>query len=286
MADLLLVRDKPREVLQHYSAYCDAVWKFYKAHAPDPLLEKAAFLRALDLAHAVYFSAGCPASTFIPACVGVARTRISISADRHVRSTAGLPPSQAGTPSVLHLCSTGLMPHGISGSSRLRADFAAAVRLDDGTTAGCRVAIRVRCAQTPRPHRECAEPADFRGGAGEHQLMVLAGVADFRSATANLRLPGPNFEPARVAVHAFHSTFSSLRSCHWFWLSTAWSGGTGAQLDDRLAGAGSLVYYAWWKPEFLLLLLTSYWSMRLGQGTLRRRLSRRRRQRNGSRNRL
>jgi len=51
--------ENPGEVLQHYPAYCEEVWKFYEAHALAPRLDKAAFERTLHLAHAVYFSAGC-----------------------------------------------------------------------------------------------------------------------------------------------------------------------------------------------------------------------------------
>jgi len=56
--------DNPAEVLDHYRSYRDEVWKFYEAHGSTPRLDKDAFVRALDLAHAVYFSAACPPEYF------------------------------------------------------------------------------------------------------------------------------------------------------------------------------------------------------------------------------
>jgi glycosyltransferase domain-containing protein len=56
--------DNPEEFLEHYRAYRAELWKFYETHAPAPRLEKAAFLRVLDLAHAVFFSARCSAEHF------------------------------------------------------------------------------------------------------------------------------------------------------------------------------------------------------------------------------
>jgi glycosyltransferase domain-containing protein len=56
--------ENPGELLEHYARYCDEVWMFYEANASAPRLEKAAFERALHLAHAVYFSAGCPPEYF------------------------------------------------------------------------------------------------------------------------------------------------------------------------------------------------------------------------------
>jgi hypothetical protein len=54
----------PAEVMEHYRGYRDAVWKFYQAHGRAPLLEKVPFYKVLDLAHAVYLSAGCPPEYF------------------------------------------------------------------------------------------------------------------------------------------------------------------------------------------------------------------------------
>lgn len=56
--------ENPGEVLQHYAAYCERLWSFHEAHAPAPRLDRAAFERTLHLAHAVYFSAGCPPEYF------------------------------------------------------------------------------------------------------------------------------------------------------------------------------------------------------------------------------
>lgn len=52
------------EVLEHYRIYCGEIWKFYEGHGPAPRLEKESFFKTLDLAHAVYFSAGCPPEYF------------------------------------------------------------------------------------------------------------------------------------------------------------------------------------------------------------------------------
>jgi glycosyltransferase domain-containing protein len=56
--------DNPAEVLDEYRAYCGELWKFYEAHGTAPRLDKKAFFKTLDLAHAVYFSAGCPPEYF------------------------------------------------------------------------------------------------------------------------------------------------------------------------------------------------------------------------------
>lgn len=49
----------PGEVLQGYAAYREKVWSFYGRGTSEPRLGREAFLRALDVAHAVYFAAGC-----------------------------------------------------------------------------------------------------------------------------------------------------------------------------------------------------------------------------------
>jgi glycosyltransferase domain-containing protein len=56
--------DDPTELLRHYRAYCGELWKFYDTHGPAPRLDRAAFFKVLDLAHTVYFSAGCPPRYF------------------------------------------------------------------------------------------------------------------------------------------------------------------------------------------------------------------------------
>ena len=57
--------DDPAELIEHYRAYRDEVTKFYEAHGPEPQLDRNALTRLLDLAHAIYFSAGCPPDYFM-----------------------------------------------------------------------------------------------------------------------------------------------------------------------------------------------------------------------------
>jgi len=54
----------PKEVLESYRTYCSALWHFYEAKSPAPRLDKEAFCKMMDLAHAVHFSAGCPPEYF------------------------------------------------------------------------------------------------------------------------------------------------------------------------------------------------------------------------------
>jgi glycosyltransferase domain-containing protein len=56
--------ENPGEVLERYRAYREIVWTFYESNAPAPRLEKEAFYKTLDLAHAVYFCSGCPPRDF------------------------------------------------------------------------------------------------------------------------------------------------------------------------------------------------------------------------------
>ncbi len=56
--------DNPVEILEHYRPYCEAIWKFYETHISEARLERSAFFKTLDLAHAVYFSSGCPPEYF------------------------------------------------------------------------------------------------------------------------------------------------------------------------------------------------------------------------------
>ncbi len=56
--------DNPAEILDHYRAYRGELWKFYETHGPASRLDKQAFFKTLDLAHAVYFSEGCPSEYF------------------------------------------------------------------------------------------------------------------------------------------------------------------------------------------------------------------------------
>ncbi len=55
---------KPAELLEHYRAYCEDLWRFYSAHGPQPRLDREAFQRALHVSHAVYFAAGCSPAYF------------------------------------------------------------------------------------------------------------------------------------------------------------------------------------------------------------------------------
>ena len=48
------------ELLEHYRAYREELWRFYEAYSAAPKLDKAAFLKTLDLSHAVYFAKRCP----------------------------------------------------------------------------------------------------------------------------------------------------------------------------------------------------------------------------------
>jgi glycosyltransferase domain-containing protein len=52
------------EFVQHYLAYRDTLWDFYRVHGARPQLDQAAFFKAMDISHAVYFSAQCPPAYF------------------------------------------------------------------------------------------------------------------------------------------------------------------------------------------------------------------------------
>jgi glycosyltransferase domain-containing protein len=56
--------EQPAEVIEHYRPYCMALWKFYDAYGAEPRLDRVAFLRVLDLAHAVYFATQCSPAYF------------------------------------------------------------------------------------------------------------------------------------------------------------------------------------------------------------------------------
>ncbi len=56
--------DNPAEVLEHYRIYRDLLETFYQAHVTEPRSPRQEFVRMLDLAHAVYFAAGCPPDYF------------------------------------------------------------------------------------------------------------------------------------------------------------------------------------------------------------------------------
>jgi len=56
--------DNPAEFLQHYAEYRNRVAAFYAAQGSMPRLDRDAFLRVLDITHAMYFSKGCPPAYF------------------------------------------------------------------------------------------------------------------------------------------------------------------------------------------------------------------------------
>ncbi len=56
--------DNPGELMQHYLAYRERVRLFYERFGARPGLPAADFDRAMDLAHMVYFSRGCPPAYF------------------------------------------------------------------------------------------------------------------------------------------------------------------------------------------------------------------------------
>lgn len=56
--------DNPAEVLEHYRIYRDLLETFYQAHVAEPRSQRQEFVKMLDLAHAVYFAAGCAPDYF------------------------------------------------------------------------------------------------------------------------------------------------------------------------------------------------------------------------------
>lgn len=52
------------EFLQHYLDYREDLWSFYQSHARDHVLTHNDFKKAMDLAHAMFFSVGCPPQYF------------------------------------------------------------------------------------------------------------------------------------------------------------------------------------------------------------------------------
>lgn len=57
--------DNAAEMLADYAAYRHETWQFYREHAAADGVDEEGFLRVLDLAHAVYFSAACPPRYFL-----------------------------------------------------------------------------------------------------------------------------------------------------------------------------------------------------------------------------
>ena len=56
--------DSPTEVLENYTSYRSLLWKFYHTGTPNLALNQHDFLKVVDLAHAIYFSAGCSPEYF------------------------------------------------------------------------------------------------------------------------------------------------------------------------------------------------------------------------------
>jgi glycosyltransferase domain-containing protein len=56
--------DNSAEFMTHYRAYRDELWRFYEKFGAEPRMESKAFGDAMDMAHAMFFSAGCPPKYF------------------------------------------------------------------------------------------------------------------------------------------------------------------------------------------------------------------------------
>lgn len=56
--------DDRKDFLQHYLAYREQLWSFYQRRGAEPRLSKDAFIKSMDLAHAVFFGMGCPPEYF------------------------------------------------------------------------------------------------------------------------------------------------------------------------------------------------------------------------------
>jgi glycosyltransferase domain-containing protein len=56
--------DNNVEFLSHYMDYRDDLWRFYESFGAEPRLDRQAFFSAMDMAHAMFFSEGCPPEYF------------------------------------------------------------------------------------------------------------------------------------------------------------------------------------------------------------------------------
>ena len=56
--------DNPAEIATHYVDYREHLWRFAQAHGEPSNFDATTFARAMDLAHAIYFSKGCPPAYF------------------------------------------------------------------------------------------------------------------------------------------------------------------------------------------------------------------------------
>lgn len=53
-----------KEFLEHYVRYRGELWEFYERRGATPRLTKDEFVKSMDIAHAVFFGAGCPPEYF------------------------------------------------------------------------------------------------------------------------------------------------------------------------------------------------------------------------------
>jgi glycosyltransferase domain-containing protein len=56
--------DDSAEFMDHYRKYRGDLWRFYEKFGAEPRMESKAFGDAMDMAHAIFFSAGCPPEYF------------------------------------------------------------------------------------------------------------------------------------------------------------------------------------------------------------------------------
>lgn len=56
--------DDSSEFLSHYRDYRDNLWRFYESFSAEPRLNRKDFFSAMDMAHAMFFSQGCPPEYF------------------------------------------------------------------------------------------------------------------------------------------------------------------------------------------------------------------------------
>lgn len=56
--------EDPKEFLEHYQIYRQQLWSFYQSTVSGPLCSREEFFQIMDLAHAIYFSKGCPPAYF------------------------------------------------------------------------------------------------------------------------------------------------------------------------------------------------------------------------------
>ncbi|MFO1321960.1 MAG: TIGR00180 family glycosyltransferase [Burkholderiales bacterium] len=52
--------DDRAEFFDHYCAYRNELWQFYRTHTPAPHLPEEAFVKSMDFSHTMFFGLGCP----------------------------------------------------------------------------------------------------------------------------------------------------------------------------------------------------------------------------------